>query len=211
MKKALIISYDDGVTNDRRLVQLLNKYNLKGTFHLNSGKLDEDGHLKNSEIEELFQGHEVSAHSVNHPSLPDLTKEKILEEMSMDKTTLEELIGYEVKGMSYPYGAYDDKTIDALKELGIQYARTVKSTCKFTVPTDFLKFHPTCHHSNNLAQIVDKFLEDENAELLYIWGHSYEFRTEEQWDEFEKCMGKLSRYDIWSATNIEFVSYLLGE
>jgi hypothetical protein len=41
-KKALTLSYDDGVTQDRRLVQIFNKYNLKGTFNLNSGLQSEE-------------------------------------------------------------------------------------------------------------------------------------------------------------------------
>ena len=34
--KALSFSYDDGVTYDIRLVELFNKYGLKGTFNVNS-------------------------------------------------------------------------------------------------------------------------------------------------------------------------------
>ena len=35
-KKAFNITYDDGVTQDIRFVELLNKYGVKGTFNLNS-------------------------------------------------------------------------------------------------------------------------------------------------------------------------------
>ena len=35
MKKALTFSYDDGVTQDIRLIEIFNKYNLKATFNLN--------------------------------------------------------------------------------------------------------------------------------------------------------------------------------
>ena len=35
-KKAVTFSYDDGVTQDIRLIELLNKYHLKCTFNLNS-------------------------------------------------------------------------------------------------------------------------------------------------------------------------------
>lgn len=34
--KAITFSYDDGTTQDIRLVELLNKYNLKSTFNINS-------------------------------------------------------------------------------------------------------------------------------------------------------------------------------
>ena len=36
-KKAVTFSYDDGVTQDRRLVEMMNTYGVKGTFNLNSG------------------------------------------------------------------------------------------------------------------------------------------------------------------------------
>ena len=35
-KKAVTFSFDDGVTQDIRLIELLNKYGLKATFNLNS-------------------------------------------------------------------------------------------------------------------------------------------------------------------------------
>lgn len=36
-KKAFTLSSDDGVTQDTRLTELMRKYGIKGTFHLNSG------------------------------------------------------------------------------------------------------------------------------------------------------------------------------
>jgi len=42
---AATMSYDDGHFHDRRLVDLFNKYGIKGTFHLNSGRLDQDWSL----------------------------------------------------------------------------------------------------------------------------------------------------------------------
>ena len=54
--KALTLSYDDGRSQDRRLVSLFNQYGLRGTFHLNSGLMDE-GHVQPEEIPSLYQGH----------------------------------------------------------------------------------------------------------------------------------------------------------
>ena len=34
--KYVTFSFDDGVTQDKRLIELLNKYGLKATFNLNS-------------------------------------------------------------------------------------------------------------------------------------------------------------------------------
>ncbi len=53
--KAIILSYDDGRIQDRQLVKLMNKYNLKGTFHLNSNKLGTADYLTKNEIKALFK------------------------------------------------------------------------------------------------------------------------------------------------------------
>ena len=50
--KALTLSYDDGQIFDRRLVEIFNKYNMKGTFHLNSGTLGKDGYVTQEEVKE---------------------------------------------------------------------------------------------------------------------------------------------------------------
>ena len=59
--KAVTMSYDDGNEEDRRLVDIFNKYGIKGTFHLNSGL--SDGKIPRQEWKELYKGHEVSCHT----------------------------------------------------------------------------------------------------------------------------------------------------
>ena len=41
--KAITFSYDDGVTQDQRLIAMLNHYGMKATFNLNSGLLGKPG------------------------------------------------------------------------------------------------------------------------------------------------------------------------
>ena len=79
--KALTFSYDDAVTQDRRLIELFNKYGLKCTFNVNSGILGVGGslvredvtvawaHPRAIEIPKIYEGHEVAAHTVTHPCL----------------------------------------------------------------------------------------------------------------------------------------------
>ena len=37
LRKAVTLSYDDGVVFDKRLISIMDKYGLKGTFNINSG------------------------------------------------------------------------------------------------------------------------------------------------------------------------------
>ena len=59
--KALTMSYDDGRVHDRRLIEIFNRYGIKGTFHLNSGlfqRMDgKDGRVQPDEVKELYKGH----------------------------------------------------------------------------------------------------------------------------------------------------------
>ena len=63
-KKAVTFSYDDGVTQDRRLVELLNRYGLKATFNLNSGI---------QSYAEVFENNGIRIHRLNVRELPELT------------------------------------------------------------------------------------------------------------------------------------------
>jgi peptidoglycan/xylan/chitin deacetylase (PgdA/CDA1 family) len=210
--RAVTLSYDDGVIEDRRLVQILNRYGLKGTFHLNSSSLGREKNLGAAEIATLFRGHEISAHSVTHPHLNIVPREQLAAELLEDRRALEALAGYPVRGMSYPFGTYSQKILDTLPALGIEYARTVESHGQFHLPDNLLLWHPTCHHGQNLAQKTEAFFTENpkgRPRLLYVWGHSYEFPRHNNWDIIEQFAERVSREEsAWCATNIEIADYM---
>ena len=62
-------------------------------------------------------------------------------------------------------------------------------------------------------EFADKFLSDpENSatlRLFYIWGHSFNFDREDNWEVIEEFCKKTSgRDDVWYATNIEIYEYV---
>lgn len=224
-KKALTLSYDDGMIYDKKLVAILNEYGLKCTFNLNSGEFATDvsaarRRLTESEAVELYAdtNHEIAVHGLKHLSLPFFPGEAALNDVIEDRKNLERIFGRIVKGMAYAYGKYDDKAVETLRCCGIKYARTVVSTEKFDIPSDWLRMPATCHHNNpRLAEITDRFLNDEPArsyaydspKLFYLWGHSYEFEDNYNWnliEEFAKKTG--GRDDVWYATNGEVYEYV---
>lgn len=215
--RAVTFSYDDGTICDRKLVELFNKYNVKATFHLNSGKFGMmhswGEYIDEEEIEELYDGHEVSAHAYTHPYFSHLTNNQMLREFLDDKRTLERLCHYPVRGMSYPFGEFFDEMIDVAKAVGLEYSRTVESTRNFNLPTDFMHWNPTCHH-NDAASLLADFNHAPNwrtLSLFYIWGHSFEFDAENTWDKMEEFLKEISSYDnVWFATNIEIKDYLVA-
>ncbi|MCP3966733.1 MAG: polysaccharide deacetylase family protein [Lentisphaerae bacterium] len=208
-RKALTFSYDDGVVEDRQLIDVFNRYSMKCTFHLNSGLCERERRIDQCDIADLYTGHEVACHSKTHPHLKNMSDIEVVQQILDNRRDLEKIVGYPVTGMSYPYGTYNSAVIDVLKKLGIAYSRTAMSTNKFITPNDFYQWHPTCHH-NNAMDLTDNFLESsKNFELFYIWGHSYEFDRKDNWEDLEELCAKLSsKEDIWYATNIEIYEYL---
>ena len=221
--KALTLSYDDGVCQDKRFVEILNAHGLKCTFNLNGGMFAHEGNaplsrhprMTANECRELYGNgpHEVAVHGFTHPHLDQLTAGSIAYEMIKDRETLEGLFGQVVRGMAYPFGAYNDQVVEVLRNCGIVYARTVVSTEGFSIPTDWLRMPATCHHnSKKLMGLAKSFIDMEvprSPKLFYLWGHTYEFDDNDNWnviEEFAEYMG--GRDDVWYATNMEIYEYV---
>ena len=222
--RALVLSYDDSADSNRELVRLLNKYQLKGTFHLNSGKLSTKGGLDRAEVATLFRGHEVSIHGYNHIGMKGLSDLDLFYEVGEDRRALEALSGSHVRGMAYPFGSYSESLFTPLQGMGMEYARTVVDSLSFGIPANPLAWHPTIHKfgkagdagntpEDNRAELAkfqkltDDFLASKEPALYYVWGHSWEYTT--KWPQVEAFFQSVAnRADIAYVTHIELVDYL---
>lgn len=216
-KKYFTFSYDDGVKQDARFVEIINRYGLKCTFNLNSGLMPQEfteghRHLSLNEAVEVYRGHEIATHALTHPHLESLEYAEICRQIREDSANLAKLTGAPVLGHAYPYGTYNDTVVCALADCGIRYARTTKSTLAFHIPPAPLLLNPTCHHSHpEVFRLIDDFIAAEPTDgdmLLYIWGHTYEFdRNAEHnsWEHIEEICRKISgKADIEYVTNMQF-------
>lgn len=223
--KAITFSYDDGVTQDIRLIELLNKYNLKCTFNLNSGRLGKKGFLSSSpqriahykihpdDVKDLYSGHEVAAHTLTHPNLTGLDENEIIRQVEQDRLNLSDLCGYEVVGMAYPCGGVnnDDRVAEIIKnKTGIKYSRTITDTGNFDLQENLYRFNPTVYHCagfDKLMELGEKFinLKPDSQKIFYIWGHSYEMDyNSENWLRLEEFFKLISnKDDIFYGTNKE--------
>ena len=224
-KKALTLSYDDGVIYDKRLLEIMSANGVKGTFNINSGNFATKEGSRRMTVEEavkLYTSYdcEVACHGVKHLSLGNVPSPIAVADVINDKINLENLFGKVIRGMAYANGHHDDNSVEILEKCGIAYSRTCISTEAFDVPTDWLRLPATCHHKNpRLMQLIDAFLEDKeynyfwtNAnlpKLFYLWGHSYEFNDNDNWEIIENFCKKVgNREDVWYATNIEIYDYV---
>lgn len=214
-RRILTFSYDDGHENDARLIELFNKYGMKGTFHLNSAKFREMSDKELAGYRKRYEGHEISCHTVSHGWPSGMPPASLVGELLEDRRVLERLAGYPVVGLSYPSGSYNDEVCRTAAACGIVYSRTVESNRRFALPEDFLRWSPTCHHKEALS-LCDRFLADLDSQwvspLFYIWGHSHELREEEHWIYMEELCSRLAGQDkIWYATNLEIYTYMTAQ
>ena len=223
-KKAVTFSFDDGVLQDIRTIEILDKYGLKGTFNLNSGKFGtknpyepalgkivERTLIEPTQVKELYKNHEVAAHTVGHFNLTELPDSCVTWQVETDRKLLEELTGKEVRCMAYPCGGVnnDDRVAGVIRDTSmIRFARTVISTFSFDLQENLLRFNPTLHFRNErLFELAEKFLalDTDEPQLFYIWGHTYELdATDGAWERFEEFCRMISgKEDIFYGTNKE--------
>lgn len=222
--KAITFSYDDGVTQDIRLIELLNKYNLKCTFNINSELLCQKGilihnnkkisHYKihTDDMKYVYDGHEIAVHTLTHPNLTQCDTNEIIRQVEIDRLNLSQLAGYEVIGMAYPCGGVnnDDRVAKIIKEnTGIKYCRTITSNNSFDKQENLFRFNPTVYHLDmeDMMRLGEEFVElkCETPKVFYIWGHSYEMDFEtDYWVKLEEFFKLIScKNDIFYGTNKE--------
>jgi len=219
---AVTTSWDDGTIHDRPLVAAMNEYGLKGTFNLNSASLARPGVPQSTqwhnrigidEVAKLYAGHEVAIHTSTHPHLEHLDASQIAAEVLEDRKALEDLVGYPVRGMAYPFGTYNEQVIQVLRALGVVYSRTTENKDNPWPAQEPLRWPSTSHiFAANPKTVAERFA-DAHANgrfsgLFYVWGHSYEFNDRNDWAALERLLKPLAgKSDVWYCTNIQLFDY----
>ena len=225
--KAVTLSYDDQSEQDIRLIGILDKNGMKGTFNISTGLYSPEGkqfgegdvcrRMTRDRAIEIYKNspHEVAVHAYSHPYLTQMPSSAVTREVLEDRLNLERDFENNVRGMAYPFGdcSYSEDVANVLRAVGIAYSRMTSATRKFRLPTDFYRWNPTCKHTDGqLMELAEKFVGNStNKEplLFYLWGHSFEFDADDNWSVIEQfCQFIGNREDIWYATNIEIYDYV---
>ena len=229
--KAVTLSYDDGCRQDERFVKILNRNGLKCTFNHNSDEIKKSHCFNENQIKELFLncGHEIAIHGYRHRANGSQRPIEGIRDVLDNRLQLEQKLGCIIRGMAYPdsginyleNGTTYNTVKQYLTELDIVYARTLGGdNDQFNLPQDWHAWMPTAHHQNpNLMKYIDKFLALDlsparyharrGPALFYLWGHSYEFDNNNNWDLAEAMCEKLgNKKDVWYATNMEIYEYV---
>ena len=222
--KALTFSYDDGITQDIRFIELLDKYGLKATFNINSELLGKPGSLNVSgvkvnhtkvpadKVAEIYQNHEIAVHTLTHPRLKELEKDELIRQVEQDRVNLSALVGYEVVGMASPFGDDSEYIAETIREnTGVRYSRTTIGSNNFEPQENLYRFSPTIYHLfwDDMMKLGKEFVElkADKPQIFYVWGHTYELDIDpENWNRIEEFMKLVSgKDDIFYGTNREIL------
>ena len=203
--KAFNISYDDGVVQDIRFVELLNRYGLKGTFNLNYGLMrrqftwqHECGmtvrRIPEDQVVSVYEGHEIASHSYSHPYFDNAPEYEILRELGADKFFLEKHFSREVAGYATPFYYYSDLMADCVRHCGFEYARISEESNDYSIPEDFFRWRGSKFHwEEDLVDFVQGFLDTgKELALCQLVGHSYDLDVMDLWDTMEELCRRVS-------------------
>ncbi len=228
--KAVTLSYDDGCPEDLRFSDVITKAGFKCTFNLNCNALRKNN-FSDEIVRDYFlnRGHEVAVHGAFHRANGTLRPIEGIREVLDCRLELEKRFDRIIRGMAYPdsgivrffNGASYDDIKSYLSQLDIAYCRTLGGDNKsFMLPTDWHAWMPTVHHANpEVMDYVEAFVKLDLTEkayisgrgprLFYMWGHSYEFERNNNWNLLDDICSRLGgREDIWYASNIEIYEYV---
>ena len=222
--KAVTMSFDDGCIHDIHLVEILNRYGMKATFNLPGTEFPQEDtpwKISAERAKTMYfpNGHDVAMHGEQHMALIRAAAKDGIREVMNNRSFLESFYGRIIRGMAYSdHGTTNPEIKGYLKLLGITYARTIMTTGKFDIPTDWLEWNMTVKTSERekameladafLARDVRKQYQAYQGPMLFaFWGHSFEYYPD-TWYQFENLCEKLSGHeDIWYVNNTDLYNY----
>ena len=232
-KKYFTLSFDDGITQDLKIMEICRRYGFYGcTFNINTGLCGANWDWVGEAIGDptvthqrftkkelksgIYDGFDVAVHTLNHPSMKlyDDRLPKLKKEVNRDARNIYRYTGTYPLGMAWPGGdtEYTDKTVELVaKHTDMGFARGVTSTYKFDLPEYFLKWYPTCSISDgNVLKYAEEFLKaDCDGDMLfYVWGHGYELDLLDNYGTLEQLIRMMTEAEnVVCVSNSEF--YLL--
>lgn len=124
--KPVVITFDDGYRDFYTDVfPMLKKYKeVKAVAYVVPGLFDRPNYLLSSQVKEMstYANIELGAHTMHHVYLKDMPSLFAYREIVGSKHMLEDLIHLPVISFAYPYGAFDNNSIDLVKKAAFKTA-----------------------------------------------------------------------------------------
>lgn len=132
--KPLVITFDDGFSDQQTAFSLLKKHQMKATFYIIiGGSLSQwclgaernrtdcgDGYLNWQQIQTMSQSElvEIGSHTFDHPDLLRINESEQVHQIADSKKVIEHMIHKEVTTFAYPYGRYNSHIAEITQQAG---------------------------------------------------------------------------------------------
>lgn len=216
-------SWDDGHPLDMKLLELVEKYNLKATFYVPVSN-PEYPVMSGKHIRELAQHQEVGGHTLNHAYLNRLDEQQAAFEITEGKMILEEITGQSLTAFCFPGGKFSARDIDLIRKAGFLFGRTTRllsgihprlhlmdTTVQIYNHSSFTLLNHCFKHINltsiqrnsffvpfnkNFLKLAEHNLAQSNNtdDVFHIWGHSWEIAQYNVWKQLEDLFRLISSF-----------------
>ena len=130
-KKVVALTFDDGYIDFyTNVLPIIKKYNIKTNLYIITNTTSGGNYVNEEQIKELSNSGLVSigSHTVSHNPLASLNAEQIETELKNSKEYLENLLGKEIKTISYPTGSYNSTVLNTAEKYYKYGITTIKGT-----------------------------------------------------------------------------------
>ncbi|HQS80879.1 MAG TPA: polysaccharide deacetylase family protein [Thiobacillus sp.] len=177
--RTAVITFDDGYVDNLAACDELQKRGLRATWFVVTGSIGEspkwpadgrpEGRLLNVvELREMqSRGMEIGSHTVNHVRLTEVSDARLTSELSDSKAALEDLLGRPVGSFAYPYGVWDVRCDDAVKQAGYSAACITRTGWALRDANPYLLRRLTIFNTDTVSTMARK---------LYLGSHDVRWR-----------------------------------
>ncbi|HNX68865.1 MAG TPA: polysaccharide deacetylase family protein [Candidatus Omnitrophota bacterium] len=122
--RKVAMTFDDGYQdNYERVFPVLKGHGFAGTFFVTPGDVGKEGFMTWDMLKEMARtpSLEIGSHTLYHKPLGDIPEKEAWESIVASKKILEDRLGKEVRGISYPSGSFNDKILEMVRGAGYVY------------------------------------------------------------------------------------------
>ncbi|HEX3803727.1 MAG TPA: polysaccharide deacetylase family protein [Solirubrobacteraceae bacterium] len=151
-RKSVEITFDDGNASDlEQALPALRERGLRATFFVVAGRLGRPGFVDVDSLRELAAaGMEIGSHGMWHRPWSGLGEGELREEIVEAKALIEQLIHQPITRAACPFGAYDRRSLKALRS---NYAHVYTSDKGTAHAAGFIQARNSVHASDTAGDI----------------------------------------------------------
>lgn len=219
--KVITTSWDDGHIKDFRVAELLEKYNLQGTFYIPASNHEHEV-MSAKEVVALSDRFEIGGHTMKHQTINKVSDELFQAEIKGCYTWLKDLTGEPPVSFCFPRGIYNKYAVEYAYKTGFKLIRTtellnpwldpdsrmVPTTLQVYKHSDLtyirhlvkrlnvksLLLYLKSGRSSDLQKKLEYYLDyiQHHGGCFHLWGHSWEIEQFNLWSDLEQLFQYMS-------------------